>query len=396
MLTKEAFNALLKTLEEPPSHALFIFATTEIHRVPATILSRCQRFDFKRIPLNTIMDHLRHIGSTDGINVDEDALLQIAKKADGSMRDAQSILDQIISYSGDNITFQDVAQALGVINQEEFFRVSDLAAESNIRELIMLSRRILVAGYDLNEFLLGLEEHFRNILISKVMNSPELVNVSELYHQKYMRSAEQFGENDLVGYLKLITNTISEIKWSQQPHLKFELGLIKLAKMPASTDINNILEKLSLLKKKTPEEPTSESSNEPDISAENENEISLVQVKSHWSNILTEVQKKKPTLANVLDDTSVEKFHEGEFTIRINGTDPFHKSMIEKNRAFLEKTISEVLKISVKVHVIQEKTEFPAKQKQNNLEDRKKDLEKLKADHPTIAKLIDELNLDLV
>ena len=203
MLTKEAFNALLKTLEEPPSHALFIFATTEIHRVPATILSRCQRFDFKRIPLNIIMDHLRHIASSDGIKVDEDALLQIAKKADGSMRDAQSILDQIISYSGENITFQDVAQALGVINQEEFFRVSDLAAESNIRELIMLSRRILVAGYDLNEFLLGLEEHFRNILISKVMNSPELVNVSEPYHQKYMQAAEQFGENDLVGLLEI-------------------------------------------------------------------------------------------------------------------------------------------------------------------------------------------------
>ena len=105
---------------------------------------------------------------------------------------------------------------------------------------------------------------------------------------------------------------------------------------------------------------------------------------------------KKPTLANVLDDTSVEKYHEGEFTIRINGTDPFHKSMIEKNRAFLEKTISEVLKISVKVHIIQEKTEFPAKQKQNNLEEKRKDLEKLKAEHPIIAKLIDELDLDLV
>jgi len=250
MLTKEAFNALLKTLEEPPAHALFIFATTEIHRVPATILSRCQRFDFKRMPMDTIIEHLRHITSADGITINEDALLQIAKKADGSMRDAQSILDQIISYSGNEITFEDVAQALGVINQEEFFRVSELAAESNIRELILLSRRIFTSGYDLNEFLLGLEEHFRNILISKVMKSAELVNVSELYHEKYMQAAEKFKENDLVGYLKLIANTIAEIKWSQQPHLKFELGLIKLAKMPSSADINDILEKLSLLKKK--------------------------------------------------------------------------------------------------------------------------------------------------
>ena len=130
MLTKEAFNALLKTLEEPPAHALFIFATTEIHRVPPTILSRCQRFDFKRMPMETIMGHLRHITSTDGITINEDALLQIAKKADGSMRDAQSILDQIISYSGNEITFEDVAQALGVINQEEYYSMNNSAASA--------------------------------------------------------------------------------------------------------------------------------------------------------------------------------------------------------------------------------------------------------------------------
>jgi DNA polymerase-3 subunit gamma/tau len=397
MLTKEAFNALLKTLEEPPSHALFIFATTEIHKVPATILSRCQRFDFKRIPLNTIMNHLRHIATSDSINVDEDALLQIAKKADGSMRDAQSILDQIISYSGNNITFQEVAQALGVINQEEFFRVSDLAAESNIRELILLSRRILAAGYDLNEFLLGLEEHFRNILISKVMNSPELVDVSELYHKKYMQAAEQFGENDIVAYLKLIANTISDIKWSQQPHLKFELGLIKLAKMPASKDINDILEKLSLLKKKTPEEYIIESPGQSEKGEEEvEEKLTLGQLEAQWSDILSEVHRQKPTLANVLNDTSIEKYLDGKIFIRINGTDPFHKSMIEKNRTFLEQTISEVLKTTVRVHLRQEKTEFPEKQRQNNLEERKKDLEKLKAKHPAIAKLVDELDLDLI
>ena len=108
MLTKEAFNALLKTLEEPPEHALFIFATTEIHKVPATILSRCQRFDFRRIPLKTIMEHLQNICTQDKIDIEEEALLQIAKKADGSMRDSQSILDQIISYSGQRVTFDDV------------------------------------------------------------------------------------------------------------------------------------------------------------------------------------------------------------------------------------------------------------------------------------------------
>jgi len=396
MLTKEAFNALLKTLEEPPAHALFIFATTEIHRVPATILSRCQRFDFKRMPMDTIIEHLRHITSADGITINEDALLQIAKKADGSMRDAQSILDQIISYSGNEITFEDVAQALGVINQEEFFRVSELAAESNIRELILLSRRIFTSGYDLNEFLLGLEEHFRNILISKVMKSAELVNVSELYHEKYMQAAEKFKENDLVGYLKLIANTIAEIKWSQQPHLKFELGLIKLAKMPSSADINDILEKLSLLKKKNPEELISELIEESPEIEQDDDGLTLEQVRGQWQGILEKVHEKKPTLANVLDDTSVENFDSDQFTIRINGTDPFHKSMIEKNRPFLEEIITGILGTSVIIHVRQEKTEFPEKQKQNNVEEKRKDLEKLRNDHPAIAKLMDELDLDLI
>jgi DNA polymerase-3 subunit gamma/tau len=120
MLTKEAFNALLKTLEEPPKHAIFIFATTEIFRVPATILSRCQRFDFKRIAINTIIDQLQRICAAENIQVEADALLQIAKKADGSMRDAQSILDQIISYSGEQISSAQVSTALGIINRNSF------------------------------------------------------------------------------------------------------------------------------------------------------------------------------------------------------------------------------------------------------------------------------------
>ncbi|MEJ2054520.1 MAG: DNA polymerase III subunit gamma/tau, partial [Calditrichaceae bacterium] len=189
MLTKEAFNALLKTLEEPPSHALFIFATTEIHKVPATILSRCQRFDFKRIPIKTIINHLKHICDADNIKVEDDALLQIAKKADGSMRDSQSILDQIISFSGDKITFEDVAQALGVIHQDLYFNISELILEKDLKGIILQTQEIFNSGYDLTEFLMGLEEHFRNILITVSTGSTELIETSEDYLKRYKEIA---------------------------------------------------------------------------------------------------------------------------------------------------------------------------------------------------------------
>ncbi|MBD3223708.1 MAG: DNA polymerase III subunit gamma/tau, partial [Caldithrix sp.] len=190
MLTKEAFNALLKTLEEPPAHALFIFATTEIHRVPPTILSRCQRFDFRRIPLKTITEHINHIAQTDKIEIDNEAVLNIAKKADGSMRDAQSILDQIISFSGDKITFDTVAKALGVIHQDIYFEITEHIKKGNLKELIKSAKKIFDSGYDLNEFLMGLEEHFRNMLVTLSMQSTELLEVSESYLERYTEMAK--------------------------------------------------------------------------------------------------------------------------------------------------------------------------------------------------------------
>ena len=250
MLTKEAFNALLKTLEEPPEHVIFIFATTEIHKVPATILSRCQRFDFRRIPLRTIMDQLKKICAGDKIEIEEEALLQIAKKADGSMRDAQSILDQLISYSGNKVSFENVAQALGVIEQDIYFRIAGYVLAGQIKELIEMAAEIFASGYDLTEFLLGLEEHFRNLLVVKSTDSADFLDVPENYLSQFKESAARFSEHDLIAYLHSIGETAREIKSSQQPNLKFELGLIKLAKMPKAADIQTLLEKIELLKKK--------------------------------------------------------------------------------------------------------------------------------------------------
>ncbi|MDZ7261147.1 MAG: DNA polymerase III subunit gamma/tau, partial [candidate division KSB1 bacterium] len=174
MLTTEAFNALLKTLEEPPPNVLFIFATTEPHKVPATILSRCQRFSFKRIPLSEIIQQLKTICQAEHIEIDEESLHLIAKKADGSMRDGQSILDQAVSFCGAKIQVQQVAELLGVIEQELFFELSDLIKRKDVKGGLALAERIFYEGYDVNEFLIGAAEHFRNLLVIK-SSAPETV-----------------------------------------------------------------------------------------------------------------------------------------------------------------------------------------------------------------------------
>ena len=250
MLTKEAFNALLKTLEEPPSHVIFMFATTEIHRVPATILSRCQRFDFKRIPTNTIILHLKKMCETDKIEIEEDALLEIAKKSDGSMRDAQSILDQIISYSGDKITAAQVAEILGLIDIDLFFSFTSKIRENNLKDLLLLCQKVFSDGIDLGEFLVGFEEHFRNLLITKTLQNMEFIHVSESFKERYLKESKEFTENDILQYLQLIGEIQNSIKWSTQPQIKFEFGILKMAKMPSMVEIENILEKIDLIKKK--------------------------------------------------------------------------------------------------------------------------------------------------
>ena len=250
MLTKEAFNALLKTLEEPPEHAIFIFATTEIHRVPATILSRCQRFDFKRMLTKTIIEHLGKICTEEKIDISHDSLLQIAKKADGSMRDGQSILDQIISYSGDKIELEEVASALGIIDDDVYFTFTEKIRAGDLKAIIELCQDIYRDGYDLAEFLVGFEEHMRNLLVTKALGQTDLLNVSEAYAENYLQVSKNIAETDLLRYLQQIGELQNSLKWTAQSQMKFEIGLLKLAKMPSTQDIETLLEKLDLLKKK--------------------------------------------------------------------------------------------------------------------------------------------------
>ncbi len=241
MLSTGAFNALLKTLEEPPPRTMFIFATTEIHKVPMTILSRCQRFDFHRIPLQELVERLRFICGEEGVEIDEDSLYLVARKADGSMRDAQSVLDQLISFSGSSISSQQVVQTLGLIQQELFLQFQKIIQDRDFDAALQFVHDLVFKGYDLVEFLHGLAEHFRHLLTIKLSANPELLDLPADIRSQYTDTAAILDDGDLLRSLDLVTKAIYPLKNSAQPRLHLEMLAMKLLKMDRTIDLQQLL-----------------------------------------------------------------------------------------------------------------------------------------------------------
>jgi DNA polymerase-3 subunit gamma/tau len=249
MLTKEAFNALLKTLEEPPTRVLFIFATTEVQKVPPTILSRCHRFDFRRIAIDEIMNRLKYIAQQEKIDIDNDSLLLIAKKGDGSLRDAQGIFDQVVSFCGENITAKQLVDALNLVDQDLYFAVTDLIKAKDTKGGLELVDNVIKRGYDIREFLSGLGEHLRNILVVHSTGSTSLVEAAEVHRKRYQSAAEQFSENDLLRLMKMVSETETAAKWSTQPRVRLEAGILQMIKLDSTVEIQQLLAQLEELKR---------------------------------------------------------------------------------------------------------------------------------------------------
>ncbi|WP_103020250.1 DNA polymerase III subunit gamma/tau [Salinibacter altiplanensis] len=247
MLSKQAFNALLKTLEEPPAHALFIFATTEPHKVLPTILSRCQRFDFRRIPVPEIVERLREICETEGVEADEESLMLLARKGNGALRDALSAFDQALSLCGATLTYGELTQALGVVDQDLFFRLTDHVAAQSTAGMIELVRHVVRSGYDLQEILVGLAEHLRNLLVAHSLGGEALEEVAESTRTRYAEEAERFDEADLLRLLTMAADTEDDIKQSPQPRLTLETTLLKMAQLRRSADLRAVLDKIDRL-----------------------------------------------------------------------------------------------------------------------------------------------------
>lgn len=242
MLSTAAFNALLKTLEEPPAHLIFVFATTEIHKVPATILSRCQRFDFRRMEIDTITAQLRHIAANEGYTIDDESLVAIAKKADGSMRDSQSIFDQVVAFCGKNIHYSEVSNALHLIDLDFFFSLSEAVRTHDVTSMFTLSRQVINRGYDLQECLVGLLEHFRNILTVLTTGSTSLIEASETFLKRYAEEAAQFTRADVLRIMTMISQGEAVLRSNPpQPRIRFEFTLVQLAAMDSTVDLTTLL-----------------------------------------------------------------------------------------------------------------------------------------------------------
>ncbi len=249
MLSKAAFNALLKTLEEPPEHAIFIFATTEPHKVLPTILSRVQRFDFKRIAVDEIVRRLRKISVDENISIDDESLHVIAKKADGALRDALGLMDQAIAFCGDTITHNELVQALNVVGTDRLFQFMNSVKEHDADQGLELINTLLQEGYDIQEFLIGLTEHLRNLYIAHHSKQLYMVEASEETKSKYKQFASDFSRDDLMRMLHLVSEAQIKIKDANQPRIQFEITLLKLIHMERSESLAKLLSDLEEVKK---------------------------------------------------------------------------------------------------------------------------------------------------
>ncbi|MBW2960633.1 DNA polymerase III subunit gamma/tau [Mesonia aestuariivivens] len=229
MLSSSAFNAFLKTLEEPPKHAIFILATTEKHKIIPTILSRCQIFDFKRITVTDAKEYLAKIAQNEGVNAEDDALHIIAQKADGAMRDALSIYDRVVSFSGNNLTREAVTENLNVLDYETYFKSTDFMLSNNIPELLVQYNEILAKGFDGHHYIAGLASHFRDLLVCKNQATISLLEVGEQVKTLYFKQSQEAAQEFLMQGIELANECDLKYKSSRNPRLLVELCLMQLA-----------------------------------------------------------------------------------------------------------------------------------------------------------------------
>ncbi len=252
MLSKAAFNALLKTLEEPPEHVKFIFATTEPHKVLPTVMSRVQRFDFRRIKVTEIVDRLKFICDQEKISIDAASLHLIGRKADGALRDALSILDQVIAFCGDDIKYETVLDALNVISNDRLFELTECVLNQDSSRGMQIVHDLLLQGHDIQEFLVALTEHLRNMYFSRFAGGEStLLEVPEEERDRLKNAAKAFSEHDLLRMMHLTSEAQIKIRDSQQPRVLLEISILKLIMMDRSEGLQTLLAEVRELKKKT-------------------------------------------------------------------------------------------------------------------------------------------------
>jgi DNA polymerase-3 subunit gamma/tau len=381
MLSIGEFNALLKTLEEPPKHARFVFATTNPEKVPPTILSRCQRFDFGRISLKLIISKLKRIAETERLNISEDAIFSIARAAEGSMRDAESILDQLTSFCEKKIDGADVIALLGIIKEDKLADVVEKLSKRDTAGLLKAIDELIIAGKDITQFLKGLMGYLRNLMVLKVSSGlSSLVDLPDNHIARLKEQLKNFEIDELLYMFYTIQTTANAIKRSEVSRFLVEASLIKLSLRGEVMPLSEIMDKIASLeanigknsnfrseperaeeKPQAVEEPLGNASKEIEsikdeatVNPHTAGTPTPEKVKETWPKILQVIKNQKISIASYLLEGEVMKVDSSAITLGFYKKFNFHKEALERanNKKFIEKIASDAFGYKVKIEFV--------------------------------------------
>jgi DNA polymerase III subunit gamma/tau len=345
-ITPDGFNALLKTLEEPPAHAKFIFATTSPQKVPATVLSRCQRFEFKRISTNLIIQTLERVAKDEKITIKKNALFEIARTADGSLRDAESILDQMASFSKKEIAFEDVQKALGSLNPEEFFKLFDAIAQKDTSTVLNFVDKMIQEGKEPVFFLERCLEHVRNLLVVTLAGElTSLIDASDTYCDQLKKQGPLFSKQDLFYFFSVMVQTLQNVRRFNSKRVLLEMGLLKCAMREPMIPLENALKKNPKISSKSEDPPKIVSSPEP-------SSFDGPMQDDMWAKFLKEVRHEKISAASFLSGSEPLGIQGDMVVIGFPPELSFNMEALssDSNTRILEKHLSEIRQRKTRVH----------------------------------------------
>lgn len=400
MLSKSAFNALLKTLEEPPENVVFIFATTEPHKVLPTIVSRCQRYDFKRIPVEAIVARLRDISEKEGITVDDETLYLIARKADGGMRDALSLLDQTISYCQNDIHIDQVRQIFGMIPNQVYHDFMQLIKNHDTQHLIIELHRIFEEGMDLPEFIANMLDYLRIVLLCKL--EIKLKDISPAEMPLFEEISQLFTQNDLLYILSQLIQTKNDIRLSNNPYLLIETMMIKISRMDEIEELSNLIADLKAggiasppvaVKKPTvtrsnatPKPPVSSAPKEPEIK---NLEFSEEILRDNWAALTNRIKKSSKIAGLAFQDAELVKLSGNALTLQL--TKQTDLAMIMTNLERIEAIFKDVFGKAIHINLELEQKEPPP-----TVPHKRKTIEDIKKENPELSRFIEQTEARLI
>lgn len=402
MLSTSAFNALLKTLEEPPEHVVFIFATTEVQSVPDTILSRCQRFNFRRISAGQIAAHLGTIAQAEGIQVEEGALHLLASRADGALRDAESLLDQVVSL-GAEVSQQAVVQVLGLVDRGLYFELLDAMREAAPAQVLDIVARAVDEGVDIEEFVYGLVELLRHLLFAKIQDGTDELDMAEDARQRCGELAAAMEVEDLLRMMQSLLDLEADIKRSVQPRFRVEIALVHLALMGRSVDVGELLRRLqsfegaalrpaasppprgrseqaapsppsnpneqaappppnSFNKQAAPPPSAQQQVTVPAESSNNAASLSIDQVRTTWNELVNAVRAIKPSLAHFINGATLVGLEGHVLKLGFGEADRFAMNQVLNNRESVEEIAEAKYGRRLRLEAVVKKDDQPAPQ----------------------------------